>query len=214
MRKIFLLLKLSELSIPWPFSRQPAPNRRLKYRMTMTATITNSQNELTAFISKSFEVCDRLREWVSKPTTSPLLSLAQSHIGKLIVEMRSLGQEILRLSRQASTTCEESQPYPSLVDLKVLLFEALDLLNVCLRNDRDGDDGAINSKFASLFILNACETPATDFPHHQLKTRRQAHELTNLVYRFFGPAATMPNHKWGLWPPASGSEPTDLPNLE
>lgn len=186
----------------------------------MTATITNSQNELTAFIGKSFEVCDRLREWVSKPTTSPLLSLAQSHIGKLIVEMRSLGQEILHSSRQASTTCEESQPHPSLIDwrgktldLKVLLMEALDLLDFCLRNDREGDDGAINSKFASLFILNACETPATDFPHRQVKACRQAHELTNLVSRLarvFGPAA---NIKWGLWP-ASESEPTELPSLE
>lgn len=124
--------------------------------------------------------------------------------------MRSLGQEILHSSRQASTTCEESQPHGKTLDLKVLLIEALDLLDFCLRNDREGDDGAINSKFASLFILNACETPATDFPHRQVKARRQAHELTNLVSRVFGPAA---NVKWGLWP-ASESEPTELPSLE
>jgi hypothetical protein len=137
------------------------------------------------FMFKSLETCCRLDRWSEKPTESPLIALAQSHVRKLIAEVRAIGVCVISL--------KISDPYqiqrhitPHMESLirraRVLIFEALDILDFSSRHERDGDDGALNAVFASLFILSEHREDgfSVGVNHNMIKMLRLAEECAKI----------------------------------
>lgn len=123
----------------------------------MSSIPYNIPDGTTIDILKSLDTCCRLETWSKKPTESPLISLAQSHVQKLISEVRAFGLRIISLKLSELVHCQldiSSNLETMLRRLRVLIFEAVDVLDFSLRHERNGDDGATNAVFASLFILN------------------------------------------------------------
>ena len=110
--------------------------------------------ELCDYLIKWHQVCDRIERTMRKQSDSPLVQVVQRHLLKFVAEVRSVADCV---GGAASSTPDsmaenpESYSYSSRIEsLTPALLVALDILEFCRVQERNGHDGELNALFARL----------------------------------------------------------------
>ncbi|EXJ68440.1 CAMK protein kinase [Cladophialophora psammophila CBS 110553] len=155
-------------------------------------------------IVHALEICTRLNEWTRKPTNSPVISLLQQHVAKLSAQVQCLGKQFSHptFPSDAHSLDEVAKILHS---VKNLLFQAFTLLDICSTVEKDGDEGALNALFASLFV-NDTKVDLGEVRYITDRIHQSGQECHKILSRWFGPEATARNWSWGTSP----KPPTDV----
>ncbi|KAH7133060.1 kinase-like domain-containing protein [Dactylonectria estremocensis] len=146
-------------------------------------------------LNRCEDVCRRLDIWTeSRPDTNePLTSLLFTQVKSVTNELRYLKAEVVKLSLDASQTAAlvtgdvvQPQLAQTLISIKSRLFETFELLDFYQREERHGQDGALNAVFASMHILNHHGPQDTGRAYYnEDKLYRIGIKLQNLVNEVF-----------------------------
>jgi len=164
-----------------------------------------------AWMAKTLLVCDRLQAWASRPTSSALIDLTQSHIARLVAQVRSLSEIIgLEASALHDLRDDRSRRYSNVVQkVSQLINEAIDLLSFCKSYEQDGEDGgALNAVYARLHLTeNNVKTDSSASSWSRNARGFRIHrQVSQFVSEWLGSGAASNSHQVGLGSDAPGIE--------
>lgn len=161
--------------------------------------------EVIAYTLHALDVCLRLEEWTKQPTSKPLISQAQRQVAKLVAEVRRFAEELLNQDTAAPSPAEESVDrlhyvsenfFERLSSVKALLLRGTTLLDFCSTVEQDGDDGALNAAFSSIYISNDTSVELGSIRHHMVKRERFCREVHKLFSSKVGQGAASLGWWW------------------
>ncbi|KAL9617321.1 MAG: hypothetical protein Q9160_007901 [Pyrenula sp. 1 TL-2023] len=161
--------------------------------------------EARTYMLSSLEVCNRLEEFTKQPTNKPLISQAQRQMTKLVAETRRLADELINqdiptpdhAGENADRPCYVSKSFlRTLSSVDMLISRGFALLDFCLVAEQDGDDGALNAAFSSLYILQEPSVELGSVRHLIVKMERLSQEVDRLSSIRFGSDAASFKCRW------------------
>ncbi|KAI1142965.1 hypothetical protein F5Y05DRAFT_137758 [Hypoxylon sp. FL0543] len=158
-------------------------------------SVPNDSSELAKVLLQSLACCCRLESWAGRKTDSPLISLAQSHIRNLIAEVRLFAEAILSLNPSAGIL--DGRIRTTIAHISHLITTALGLLEFCLENECDGDEGELNALLAKTHFLD--ENRSMKHPYSSvIKCLRNLAECVEISNAWTGPNVRKETHIWGV----------------
>jgi hypothetical protein len=157
--------------------------------------------EMADEIQILLQSCTRLQNRLRQATDLPLIVLAQECVAKLTAQVQSLrelvcchpSQEPFEVDRIDKLTC-------AFQSSKTLLFEILNLLNLCAVIESSGEEGALNAIYSYLHNLNDIDGDTGGIRYQRDRIQHSAEECHAFLSRWFGPEATVCYQHWGLDP--------------
>ena len=105
-------------------------------------------------------VCDRIERRAARPADSPLARVAQTHLLRLIADIRSLANSFIDAGLDEVLGENGGLPnsFCQIVSLKPKLMAVLGMIDFCRTQEREGHEGELNALYAQTILDRAMST--------------------------------------------------------